>query len=554
MKFQRDQQALDRLQEQLSAMAAPLLPPEVPETAQAATDANTLLALFKADPARATKLSFELGPLFLDLSKNLITPEALATLREVAEASGMSTAISALFAGAQINNTEGRAALHTALRSANKDSGLDAEYADSVASAQKRMQALCSAIQSGAWLGYDGQRISHVVNLGIGGSDLGPAMVARALASVAVDSLQVSFVSNVDPAHLARTLKSLNPATTLFVVASKTFTTQETLANARAAKKWLLAAGASEKDVVQHFIATTSNTEAALEFGIAQENILPLWDWVGGRFSLWSVIGLPIALAIGFDKFQALLSGAQLMDRHFATAEPKDNLPLNLALMSYWYRRFFANASTAVVPYSEDLALFPAYLQQLYMESLGKSVTREGETIKQRTSEVIWGSAGTNGQHSYFQQLHQGTEFTPVEFIAVAAASTPVAAGSDASSDQQAMLLANCLSQSLALMCGDDGAGDPHRKIAGNRPSTTLVLDRLTPQSLGMLIALYEHRVFALSVLWNINAFDQWGVELGKRLAQQVLDALQAKTSEAELDSSTAQLIARIRAIRAGND
>lgn len=553
MKFQRDHAALSRLHSELTSLAEPLQPRRLGDSApqpEQQPEPHDLRSLFEADPHRAAQLSCEFGPLFLDLSKNLITPDALKTLHALAEASGMSSAIAALFSGAQINNTEGRAALHTALRSSAEQDSADPERSASVASALSRMQALCSAIHSGDWLGYDGRRITHVVNLGIGGSDLGPAMAVRALADFATDSLHVSFVSNVDPAHLTRTLKGLDPATTLFIVASKTFTTQETLANARTAKRWLLAAGAQERDVARHFIATTANTAAAQEFGIAQDNVLPLWDWVGGRFSLWSVIGLPIALAIGFDNFQAMLGGAGAMDRHFATAKAEDNLPLNLALLSYWYRRYFDSASTAVVPYSEDLCLFPSYLQQLYMESLGKSVSREGEALTQRSSEVLWGSAGTNGQHSYFQQLHQGTEFTPVEFIALASPSTARWGAEQDGAEQQAMLLANCLSQSWALMRGDEGAGDPHRKIPGNRPSTTLLLDSLTPASLGMLIALYEHRVFALSVLWNINAFDQWGVELGKRLAQQVLTALESQPSDADLDPSTVQLIARIRARR----
>ena len=567
MKFQRDHAALSRLQADLARLAQPFLPRRLGESASL-TEPDDLQSLFDANPSRAAQLSYEFGPLFLDLSKNLITADALSSLHQLAEASGMSGAIAALFSGAQINNTEGRAALHTALRSAAEQDSADSDRSASVAAAQSRMQELCSAVHSGDWLGYDGHRISHVVNLGIGGSDLGPAMAVRALADFAVDSLHVSFVSNVDPAHLARTLQGLDPATTLFIVASKTFTTQETLANARAAKRWLLAAGAGHKDIARHFIATTANAAAAQEFGIAQANVLPLWDWVGGRFSLWSVIGLPIALAIGFDNFQTMLRGAGDMDTHFATAKAEDNLPLNLALLSYWYRQFFDSASTAVVPYSEDLSLFPSYLQQLYMESLGKSVSREGAPLNLRTSEVIWGSAGTNGQHSYFQQLHQGTELIPVEFIALASPSTTRLAqgqgqgesenenekGSerDSGAEQQAMLLANCLSQSWALMRGDDGAGDPHRNIPGHRPSTTMLLDSLTPASLGMLIALYEHRVFALSVLWNINAFDQWGVELGKRLAQQVLTALESQPSSAALDPSTAQLIARIRASRAG--
>lgn len=548
MIFNRDPNAIDAIEHTLASAAAALkIGPRAAPTA--------LEALFKADPTRVEALSQtigdERGQLHADYSKHLVDAETLEALAELAEASGMQDAIAAQFSGACVNHTEGRAALHTALR--NPDSSLPERAL--VNEALNAMETLCRAIHSGEWRGFDGRPIDTVINLGIGGSDLGPAMIVDALADFALGRPRVHFVSNVDPAHLSRTLRDADPATTLFIVASKTFSTQETLANAKAARLWLLkAAGetASDHAIAQHFVAATANVEAAAAFGIPAANTLPLWDWVGGRFSLWSAIGLPIALALGFDKFQSLLAGARALDEHFSEAPLQENLPVTLALLSYWYRRFFDSASTAVVPYSEDLGLFPAYLQQLSMESLGKSVTREGEPLAGGSSEVIWGSAGTNGQHSYFQQLHQGTEFIPVDFIACASATV------DGGDERQRLLLANCLSQSLALMCGAQ-SDDAHKRASGGRPSTTLLLDALTPFSLGMLIALYEHKVFALSVLWNINAFDQWGVELGKRLATEVLKEFEREegaddADAAALDASTRALVARAKAWRKVRD
>lgn len=547
MQFQRDIAAIDRLNSQLERYASELTPlPLRPrdETANAGSqrgaNTRTLQALFAANPQRAADFSAGLGELYLDYSKSLLDERSLEALCQLAAASGMRPAIESLMAGAELNHTERRAALHTRLR---EPAGLASPQRESIERSKAALRDFVEAVREGDWRGFDGRRIDTVINLGIGGSDLGPAMVVDALAGSEAAGLMLSFVSNVDPSHLARALRGRDPATTLFVVASKTFTTQETLANAEAARAWLLtAAGGDTSAVAKHFVAVSANVDSARAFGIDPSNIFTLWDWVGGRFSLWSAIGLPIALAQGFERFEELLAGAHEMDRHFASAEPRQNLPLLLALLSYWYRRYFGAASTAVIPYSQDLVLFPAYLQQLYMESLGKSVDREGQPIAAATSEVIWGSAGTNGQHSFFQQLHQGTEFTPVEFIACALASAD-----DPEDSRHHSLLANCLSQAMALMRGDDST-DPHRRIAGDRPSTTLLLKRLSPHNLGALIALFEHRVFALSVLWNVNAFDQWGVELGKRLTQDVLPALRASAdNEVALDGSTAALVEKIR-------
>jgi glucose-6-phosphate isomerase len=361
-------------------------------------------------------------------------------------------------------------------------------------------------------------------------------MVCDALSPFASTKLNVHFVSNVDPSHLQNTLKNLRPETTLFVIASKSFSTLETLKNAEAAREWLLQC-ADAQATSKHFVAITTNLKAATEFGIEEQNLYPLWDWVGGRFSLWSAIGLPIALALGMDGFRQLLAGAHAMDEHFRTAPLERNIPVITALINFWYREFFDAHSTAIVPYSQRLNLLPSFLQQLCMESLGKSVDLQGKPVNYNTGDIIWGSAGTNGQHSYFQLLHQGTEFIPVDFIAAARSDAPE------DSDAHQHLLANCLSQSLALMEGKQDTDSPHKLVAGNKPSNTLLLEQLNPHNLGMLLALYEHKVYTLSVLWNINAFDQWGVELGKKLSTQVFSAMSSESGATHLDASTQGLI-----------
>ncbi len=490
-----------------------------------------LRELFDSDESRFEDYSLCHEDLLFDYSKNFLSAETIPLLVDLARQRQLPAAIAAMFAGEEINTTEQRAALHVALR----DPAAATAYPE-VSNTLKRMAELVDAVHSGTWLGYSGKEITDVVNLGIGGSDLGPAMVCDALSSFAAAKLAVHFVSNIDPSHLQNTLKNLQPETTLFVVASKSFTTLETLKNAEAARKWLLAE-ADATATAKHFVAISTNLTAATKFGIDEKNLYPLWDWVGGRFSLWSAIGLPIALAIGMDGFLQLLAGAHSMDEHFRTAPLEQNIPVVSALSSYWYREFFNANSTAVVPYSQRLNLLPSFLQQLTMESLGKSVDLQGNPVDYRTGDVIWGTAGTNGQHSYFQLLHQGTEFIPVDFIACANSD------STGSADAHNHLLANCFSQSLALMEGHRDTTASHKNVAGNKPSNTLLLERLNPYNLGMLLAFYEHRVYTLSVVWNINAFDQWGVELGKKLSAKVYSAMTAPDDS--LDASTAGLLDR---------
>lgn len=493
-------------------------------------------SLFAQAGDRFDRFSVEADGLLLDYSKNYLDEDTLSLLLELARERDLAGAISAMFAGEKINNTEHRPALHVALR----EPVAECRYPE-VAETLARMERFVAAVHDGEWLGHNGERITDVVNIGIGGSDLGPAMVVDALADFAHPGLRVHFVSNVDPSHLDTTLRALEPQTTLFIVASKSFTTLETRQNAEAARRWLLAAAGDESAVARHFVASTSNLEAATDFGIDGNNLFPLWDWVGGRYSLWSAIGLPIALAVGMDHFRELLRGARHMDTHFRSAEPGQNLPVILGLLTVWYTGLFAAHSTAVVPYSQRLGQMPAFLQQLYMESLGKRVQRDGSPVHTPTGEVLWGTAGTNGQHSYFQLLHQGTAFIPVDFIACARP------GPDADVDAHRHLLANCLSQSLALMQGAED-DNPHKQVPGNKPSNTLLLERLDPFHLGSLIALYEHKVYVQSVIWNINAFDQWGVELGKKLSRTLYTSLGDSRAAAELDASSAGLIARIDA------
>ncbi|PCI76836.1 MAG: glucose-6-phosphate isomerase [SAR86 cluster bacterium] len=490
-----------------------------------------LSALFDTDGNRFQAYSLSHEGLLLDYSKNFIEPETISLLLDLTEQSQLPAAIDAMFRGEEINITEKRAALHVALRDPSAKTNTP-----EVSASLDRMASLVAELHGGKWTGYSGKAITDVVNIGIGGSDLGPAMVCDALSPFATNKLSVHFVSNVDPSHLQSTLKDLEAETTLFVVASKSFSTLETLKNAEAARDWLLQQ-TDATATAKHFIAITTNLSAATEFGIEEANLYPLWDWVGGRFSLWSAIGLPIALALGMDGFRQLLAGAHSMDEHFRTAPPEKNLPVILALLNFWYREYFDAHSTAIVPYSQRLNLLPSFLQQLCMESLGKSVDKQGVPIEHNTGDIIWGSAGTNGQHSYFQLLHQGTEFIPVDFIAFA--------NSDAEENAQAHqhLLANCFSQSLALMEGKLDADSSHKVVAGNKPSNTLLLEELNPYNLGMLIALFEHKVYALSVLWNINAFDQWGVELGKKLSTKVFAAMSAEPDQGVLDESTQGLI-----------
>lgn len=533
-----------------------------------------LRELFADDPMRVPLLTRYCGDLMLDFSKQRITTKTLGLLHGLAREAGVAEQIARLFAGEAVNVSEDRAALHMALRAGDRDeypfAGRD--VVPDVQRERKKMRAFCARMDSGDLLGMGGQPITDVVNLGIGGSDLGPRMAEQALGARvarAKPARRVHFVSNVDGADLAPLLARLDPQRTLFIVASKTFTTQETLANARSALAWSLAAraGVDEASVLaKHFVAVTANLAAAAAFGIAADNTFAFWEWVGGRYSLWSAVGLPLALAIGMDDFEALLAGAREMDQHFQSAALNQNLPITLALLDVWNSNFLAAETRAVIPYSRSLHLFPSYLQQLEMESNGKSVGRDGQRLKVRASPVVWGSAGTDAQHAYFQLLHQGARLVPCDFIAFAESDFPLPGHHD-------RLLANCFAQSEALMRGrteeetrleleSEGMGEaeiarllPHKIFAGNQPSTTILLPRLSPEALGMLIALHEHKVFAAAAIWGINPFDQWGVELGKQLASQLLPALTAGGANLDtnpdmnpdMNPSTRQLIAYCR-------
>lgn len=495
-----------------------------------------LHSLFDNNEQRHSEFSLQHEKILLDYSKNFLTQETRSLLLELAWEQQVPAAITAMFAGDKINFSEGRAALHTALRrpaEENRNSEIEQTL--------EKVGNFVSDVHDGIWRGYSDKAISDVVNIGIGGSDLGPAFVCDALSHFSAATPRVHFVSNVDPSHLQTTLAAMNPETTLFIIASKSFTTLETHQNAVAARRWLLSnggeTGASKDRIDKHFIAITSNENAAQKFGIAAENLFPLWDWVGGRYSLWSAIGLPIALSVGMDNFRQLLAGAHSMDEHFRTSELQDNMPVMMALLSLWYSNFFDCQSSAVIPYSQRLALLPSYLQQLSMESLGKSSNIDGEAVSTSTGEVLWGTAGSNGQHSYFQLLHQGTGLIPVDFIAFAKSSV------QGSEQQHQHLLANCFSQSLALMQGKQDEQNLHRNVLGNKPSNTLLVQELTPYNLGSLIALFEHKVYVLSILWNINAFDQWGVELGKDLSSEVFTQFDARESASGIDDSTLNLI-----------
>ncbi len=513
-----------------------------------------LSTLFREEPSRARRYTVGAAGLVLDYSKNLVDSEILQALFALAERAGLRDATAALFRGDEVNNTEHRPALHMLLRSPGNAGAREQE----VHAALTRLEDFVAKVHTGRWKGYNDKAIRTVVNIGIGGSDLGPAMAAEALAPYHVRNFTCHFVSNVDPLHLEQTLAPLDPATTLFVIASKTFTTLETMQNANAARGWALTAGVPTTELGKHFVAVSANVEKAAAFGIAPANIFPMWDWVGGRYSLWSAIGLPIALAVGMYNFRELLHGAHQMDEHFRMSEPAANMPVLLGLLTHWYYHAYGTESHAVLPYVQNLHLFPAFLQQLDMESLGKQVDRDGNKLDSQSGGIIWGSAGTNGQHSFHQLLHQGTRLIPADFIA---------ALESHSSNREAHLhlLSNCFAQSQALMEGKSQmqahaellqqgtpAAEaqwlaPFKVCPGNRPSNTIMMRQLTPATLGALTALYEHKVFVQSVLLNMNAFDQWGVELGKVLSSGVYQALTAGSSCTRFDASTNALINMVR-------
>ena len=519
--------------------------------------------LFAADPQRFDAFSLRFGDMLLDYSKNLITGETMRLLRDLAAQADLPGWIECMFTGSKINTTEDRAVLHVALRNrANRPVWVDgADVMPQVSAVLDRMQAFSTAVRQGAWTGYDGRAFTDVVNIGIGGSDLGPVMVTEALRPYAQQGLRVRFVSNIDGTHLAETLRHCRPETTLFLVASKTFTTQETMTNARSARAWFLRQARNHAHVARHFVALSANAEAVREFGIDPANMFPFWDWVGGRYSLWSAIGLSIAIAIGFDNFSALLDGAHDMDEHFRTAPLEENLPATLALLGIWYHNFFGAQTHAILPYDQYMHRFPAYFQQGDMESNGKGVQRDGTPVDHATGPVVWGEPGTNGQHAFYQLLHQGTRLIPCDFIAPVKSHNPVG-------DHHALLLSNFFAQTEALMKGktaaearaelaESGISEaamaslvPHQVLPGNKPTSSILVPQITPRILGQLIALYEHKIFTQGIIWNINSFDQWGVELGKQLANAIVPELEGASEVTGHDSSTNGLINYYKANR----
>lgn len=512
---------------------------------RAEMQSQTLAELFAADPNRASRFTLEAGDLFVDFSKHLITDTTMELLDGLAQAADLESRIVGMFTGEHVNITENRAVLHTALRTP-RGADLIVDGQDAISDVHAVLDAMAeftNRVRSGSWKGHTGSRIKTVVNIGIGGSHLGPEMAHRALHWVGADQIDVRFVSNIDGNDLHHALAGIDPETTLFVVASKTFTTAETLTNAHSARRWLVEA-MGEEAVSAHFVAVSTNVEKVREFGIDIRNMFQFWDWVGGRFSLDSAIGLSLMLGIGEDGFRELLDGFHTIDVHFRSAPLEQNLPAILGLLGVWYSNFFGYASHAVLAYDQHLTAFAPYLQQLEMESNGKSVTESGEPVSWDTGPIVWGQPGTNGQHAFYQLLHQGTRIVPADFIGFAHPAHEVAGHHD-------MLIANLIAQTEALAFGRTVDGEPHRSFSGNRPTTTILAPALTPSVLGQLIALYEHKVFVQGVIWQIDSFDQWGVELGKELATAVLGELKSDGAQAvHHDGSTDQLIAQYRRLR----
>ncbi|WP_414506765.1 glucose-6-phosphate isomerase [Streptomyces sp. NEAU-L66] len=520
-----------------------------------------LRELFERDPARAERYTLQVGDLHLDYSKHLVTDETLGLLRELAAATGVAELRDAMFRGEKINITERRSVLHTALRAPGSAVVMsDGEnVVPGVQHVLTRMGIFSDRVRSGDWKGHTGKRIKTVVNIGIGGSDLGPAMAYEALRAYTHRDMQFRFVSNVDGADLHEAIRDLDPAETLFIIASKTFTTIETITNATSAREWLLAGLGADggQAVAKHFVALSTNAEKVAEFGIDTDNMFEFWDWVGGRYSFDSAIGLSLMVAIGPERFREMLAGFHLVDEHFRTAPPEENAPLLLGLLGIWYGNFWDAQSHAVLPYSHYLSKFTAYLQQLDMESNGKSVDRQGNRVGWQTGPVVWGTPGTNGQHAYYQLLHQGTKMIPADLIGFA---EPVADLQPGLVAQHDLLMANLFAQGQALAFGKtpdevraEGVAEelvPHKTFPGNRPTTTILAGELSPSVLGQLIALYEHKVFVQGAVWNIDSFDQWGVELGKVLAKRVEPALTEGAEVPGLDASTAGLVAKYRELR----
>lgn len=531
--------------------------------AHAATFADRpLRALFAADPGRFQRFTASLDDMLLDYSKNRVDETAMSLLCDLARAAGVEARRDAMFAGAIVNTTEKRAVLHTALRNrAGTPVLVDGrDVMPDVADVLARMRVFAEGVRSGAIAAADGRRFTDVVNIGIGGSDLGPVMATLALSPFAGGGPRLHYVSNVDGAHIADTLAVLDPATTLFIIASKTFTTSETMTNANTAREWIKGA-LGEAAVGAHFCAVSTALDKVAAFGIDVARAFGFWDWVGGRYSVWSAIGLPVAIAVGMDNFEAFLAGGHEMDRHFATAPLEENLPVILALLGVWYRDVFGFSTNAVLPYDQRLARFPAYLQQLDMESNGKGVTVDGKPVARATGPIVWGEPGTNGQHAFYQLIHQGTDVIPADFLVAAVPHERI-------SDHHAKLVANALAQTEALMRGKTleeasaelrkaGKSDaeiaelaPHKVFPGNRPTNTLLYRTLDPRTLGRLIALYEHKVFVQGTIWGINSYDQWGVELGKELATRLLPVVKGEAETgADQDGSTRGLVAAFRAL-----
>ena len=526
--------------------------------------------LFFNDAERFNRFSVQIGDLLFDYSKNIITENTLEILLELAMECKLKEAIEAMFTGEKINETENRAVLHTALRNFSDKpvltDGIDVMPA--IKNVQEQMKRFCAAVHTGEWKGYTGKKIKYIVNIGIGGSDLGPVMVTEALKPYWVDGIETYFVSNVDGTHITETLKKVNAEETLFLIASKTFTTQETMTNAHTARNWFLHFAKEEKHIAKHFVALSTNDKEVIKFGIDPKNMFIFWDWVGGRYSLWSAIGLSVALTIGYDNFEQLLKGAHATDSHFRETEFNKNIPVLMALIGIWYGNFFGTTSEAILPYDQYLHRFAAYFQQANMESNGKYIDRNGEKVTYSTGPVIWGEPGTNGQHAFYQLIHQGTQIIPCDFIAPAISH-------NATGDHHQKLLSNFFAQTEALMNGFSTSTSlhtsttlsaatetstpaisgtdplsPYRVFEGNRPTNSILIKQITPFTLGQLIALYEHKIFVQGVIWNIYSFDQWGVELGKVLANKILPELQSEDEIAEHDSSTNGLINLYKKIR----
>jgi len=500
--------------------------------------------LFDTDTDRFSRFSIQMDEILFDYSKNIITENTLELLLDLAKDCKLKEAVDAMFTGERINETENRAVLHTALRNFSENPVMTdgADVMPEIKNVLDQMKNFCAKVHSGDWKGFTGKPIKYIVNIGIGGSDLGPVMVTEALKPYWVEGIQTYFVSNVDGTHITETLKKINAAETIFLIASKTFTTQETMTNAHTARDWFLQDAKDEKHIARHFVALSTNAAAVAKFGIDTNNMFVFWDWVGGRYSLWSAIGLSIALTIGYENFEQLLKGAHAADNHFREKDFDKNIPVIMALIGIWYGNFFGTKTEAILPYDQYLHRFAAYFQQGNMESNGKYIDRNGKKINYAAGPVIWGEPGTNGQHAFYQLIHQGTQIIPCDFIAPAISH-------NATGDHHQKLMSNFFAQTEALMNGTDN-DNPYRVFEGNRPTNSILIKQITPFTLGQLVALYEHKIFVQGVIWNIYSFDQWGVELGKVLANKILPELENDDDVNTHDSSTNELINAYKKMR----